>query len=123
MEIISTYTRAQAVADGLQVEATKTAQEAGIRFPVFITRTVFEAYVAVPPGVTGQDEPGRLWDILWMTRMAIKIAPPFAVRVPVVLYVRNDNRASRPVRLLAVCSATDIDDARPAITIMMPDED
>jgi hypothetical protein len=123
MEIISTYTRAQAVADGMQVEVTKTAQEAGIRFPVFLTRTVFEAYVAVPEGVTGQDEPGRLWDILWLTRMAIKIAPPFAVRVPVVLYVRNDNRASRPVRLLAVCSATDIDDARPAITIMRPDED
>jgi hypothetical protein len=123
MEIISTYSRAQAVADGMQVEVSKTAQEAGIRFPVFLTRTVYDSYVTVPPGVSGQDEPGRLWDILWMTRMAIKIAPPFAVRVPVVLYVRNDNRASRPVRLLAVCSATDIDDARPAITIMMPDED
>jgi hypothetical protein len=121
--VIYTYTRAQAVADGMQVEVSKTAQEAGIRFPVFLTRTVYDAYVTVPPGVTGQDEPGRLWDILWITRMAIKIAPPFAVRVPVVLYVRNDNRASRPVRLLAVCSATDIDDARPAITIMMPDED
>jgi hypothetical protein len=121
--IISTYTRAQAVADGMQIEVTKTAQEAGIRFPVFLTRTVFDAYVAVPEGVTGQDEAGRLWDILWMTRIAIKIAPPFAVRVPVVLYVRNDNRTSRPVRLVAVCSATDIDDARPAITIMLPDED
>jgi len=32
---------AQAVDDGAQVEVTKTAKEAGIKFPVFITRTVF----------------------------------------------------------------------------------
>ena len=40
--VIYSYTRAQAVADGVQVEVTKTAQEAGIKFPVFLTRAVFE---------------------------------------------------------------------------------
>jgi hypothetical protein len=50
-EIIYAYTRAQAVADGFQVEVTKTAQEAGIKFPVFIARTAFDAYVTVPPNV------------------------------------------------------------------------
>ena len=64
--VIYSYTRAQAVADGVQVEVTKTAQEAGIKFPVFLTRAVFDNYVAVPEGVTGQDEAGRLWDIVWM---------------------------------------------------------
>ena len=54
--VIYSYTRAQAVADGVQVEVTKTAQEAGIKFPVFLTRTVFDSFVAVPEGVTGQDE-------------------------------------------------------------------
>ena len=62
--IIYTYTRAQAIADGVQVDITTTAQEAGIRFPVFITRTAFDAYVTVPQGVSGQDEAGRLWDII-----------------------------------------------------------
>ena len=62
--IIYAYTRAQALADGVQVDVTTTAQEAGIRFPVFITRTAFDAYVTVPPNVTGQDEAGRLWDII-----------------------------------------------------------
>src|SRR5258708_1748505 len=47
--VIYSYTRAQAVADGLQVEVTKTAAEAGIRFPVFITRAVFDSFVTVPP--------------------------------------------------------------------------
>ncbi len=35
--VIYSYTRAQAVADGVQVEVTKTAQEAGIKFPMFLT--------------------------------------------------------------------------------------
>ena len=63
-EVIYSYTRSQAVADGVQVEVTKTAQEAGIRFPVFLTRAVYDAYVTVPPGVEAQDEAGRLWDII-----------------------------------------------------------
>ena len=58
--VIYSYSRAQAVADGVQVEVSKVAAEAGIRFPVFITRTVFDAFVTVPPGVTCQDEAGRL---------------------------------------------------------------
>jgi hypothetical protein len=60
--IIYAYTRKQAVEDGEQVDVSTTAAEAGIRFPVFLTRRVFDAYVAVPPNVTGQDEAGRLWD-------------------------------------------------------------
>ena len=43
-------------------------------------------------------------------------------RIPVALYVRNDNRAARLVKLIATCGALDIDDPQPAITVMMPDE-
>ncbi len=122
-EVLFRYTRSQAVADGVQVEVTKTAQEAGIRFPMFLTRAVFENYVAVPDGVSGQDEAGRLWDVVWMTRFAILRRPPGCTRIPVPLYVRNDHRAARLVKLIATCSALDIDDPQPAITVMMPDED
>ena len=62
--IVYTYTRAHAVADGFQVDVTKTALEAGIRFPVFLTRAVYDAYVTVPLSVTAQDEAGRLWDVI-----------------------------------------------------------
>ena len=121
--VIYAYTRAQAVADGVQVEVTKTAQEAGIKYPLFLTRAVFDKYVAVPPGATGQDEAGRLWDVVWMTRFAILRSRPGCDRIPVAFYVRNDNRAARLVKLIATCGALDIDDAQPAITLMMPDED
>jgi hypothetical protein len=122
-EVIYAYTRSQAVADGVQVEVTKTAQEAGIRFPVFLTRSVYDAYVTVPPGVTGQDEAGRLWDVITMTRFAILRSRPGCDRLPVALYVRNDNRRPRLVRLTATCGPLDIDDPQPAITVMLPDED
>ena len=121
--VIYSYTRKQAVADGVQVEVTKTAKEAGISFPVFLTRTVFDAYVAVPAGVECQDEAGRLWDIVWMLRFAILRSHGHTDRVPVALYVRNDNRRAKLVKLIASCGALDIDDPQPAITVMMPDED
>jgi len=122
-EVVYSYTRAQALADGVQVDVTKTAQEAGIKFPVFITRTVFDAYVAVPPQVSGQDETGRLWDIVWMLRFAIIRSRPGVDRIPVALYVRNDNRAAKLIKLIATCGPLDIDKPEPAITVMMPDED
>ena len=122
-QVIFSYTRAQAVADGFQMDVTKTAREAGIRFPVFLTRTVFDAYVAVPEGIEGQDEAGRLWDILWMLRFAIrKAAAQGLIRVSFALYVRNDNRRPKLVKLVATCGALDVDDAQTAITVMMPDE-
>jgi hypothetical protein len=122
-EVVYAYTRAQAVADGVQVEVTKTAEEASICFPVFLTRAVYHAFVTVPPDVTGQDEAGRLWDIVWMLRFAIMRSQPGSDRVPVELYVRNDNRAAELVKLVAACGPLDMDDPRPAITVMMPDED
>ena len=122
-EVIYSYTRAQAIADGVQVEVTKTAQEAGIKFPMFLTRAVFDAFVAVPDGVTGQDEAGRLWDVVRMTRFGIIRARPGSDRIPVAFYVRNDNRAARLVKLIATCGALDMDDPQPAITVMLPDED
>ena len=122
-DVIYTYTRAQAVADGFQIEVTKTAAEAGICFPVFITRGVYEQCVAVPPGVTGQDEAGRLWDVVWMLRFAIIRSQPGNSRLSFALYVRNDNRRPRLMKLLATAGAVDIDDPAPAITVMLPDDD
>ena len=123
LNIVYSYTRAQAIADGVQVEVTKTAQEAGIRFPVFITRTAFDVYVTVPPDVTGQDEAGRLWDVVWMLRFAVLKSQPGQTRLPFALYVRNDNRRPRLIKLIATCGALDFDDPTPSITVAMPDDD
>lgn len=120
---IYTYTRAQALADGFQVEVTETAREAGIRFRTFINRSVYDAYVKVPPGVRMQDEAGRLWDVLWMTANAMRKAAPNVQRIAVPLYVRNTNGAAKLITLAAMVGPLDMDNPEPAITIMLHDED
>jgi hypothetical protein len=120
-EVIASYTRAQALADGEQIEVTATAREAGITFPVFLTRAVWSEFVEVPESVTGQDESGRLWDIIWMLRTAARQTSGPLLRFQ--LYVRNDNRKPKLVSLKAECGPRDIDDPQPAITVMQPEED
>ena len=123
--VIYAYTRAQAVADGVQVEVTKTAKEAGISFPVFLTRTVFDSFVAVPEGVTGQDEAGRLWDICWMLRFAILRSRSHGDRVPVRIVCSQRqsprqageaHRAMRPARLGRPAARHHRDDAGRRLT-------
>ena len=122
-EILYAYTRKDALADGGQIDVSSVAHEAGLRFPVYLTRAVWESYVSVPEGVQAQDEKGRLWDIVWMLRCAARRTngPQMTFR----LHVRNDNRDRMPplVTLKAVCGPLDIDNPEPAITVMLPDED
>ena len=107
----------------MQYDLTKIAREAGITFPVFITATAFELFVVVPDGVEGQDEEGRRWDIVWMLRFAISRSKPGVRRLPVAFYCRNDNRSPKLHKLIGECGPVDLDDAQPAITLMLPDED
>ena len=96
------------------------AREAGIRYPVALTAAVWERCVAVPPGVVCQDEAGRLWDVVYLLRLAIGRSDGPEVRFAV--HVRNDNCEGTPpsVRLKAVCGPGD--NAEPVITVLVPDE-
>lgn len=123
-EVISAYTRRQALSDGVLVDVTETAREAGFRVPMALTRAVWAKYVAVPEGVEAQDEAGRLWDVVWMCRYGAGRAENRAASdVLFHLHVRNDNREGEPplVTLKAVCGPDD--DGRPCVTVMLPDED
>ena len=121
-EVIHAYTRADALRDGVLVDVSSTAREAGIRFPVALTRAVWERCVSIPRGVLRQDEAGRLWDVLWMLRCAIARHESGRV-VGFAVHLRNDNREGTPplVRLKAVCGPGD--QGEPVVTVMMPDED
>ena len=122
-EVIHSYTRAQAIEDGVLVDVSEVASEAGNRFPVAVTRAVWGQYVEVPPGVECQDEQGRLWDILWMLYCAIR-REGGGDRIFFEVTVRNHNgkltRKDR-VKLEAVCGPGD--DGEAVITVLLPDED
>lgn len=121
---IFTYTRAQAITDGFLIDvSSKLAREAGFRYPVALTAGVWAECVAVPEGVTGQDETGRLWDILTMLRFAIARQKGDAQRIDFALHVRNDNREGDPplVSLYALCGPGG--NGEPVITVLLPGED
>lgn len=120
-EVIHSYSRAEAIEDGVLIDVTETANEVGIGFPVSVTAAVWSNYVKVPAKVECQDEAGRLWDIVWMLRHAIKTQKNAGRQISFVVYVRNNNRAPKPVRLKALCGPGD--DMEPVITIMLSEED
>jgi hypothetical protein len=121
-ELIHRYTRAQAIADGVLVDVTEMGRDAGIRYPVAVTRAVWERCVTAPPGIECQDPQGRLWDILWLLRCAVLRGADGPV-VHFAVRVRNDSREGMPplVRLKAVCGPGN--QGEPVITIMLPEED
>ena len=68
-EVISTYTRTQAIKDGVLIDAGSMAQEAGFKWPVAVTPAAWADCVAWSEDDSDkqahQDESGRLWDVLF----------------------------------------------------------
>jgi hypothetical protein len=51
-KIVSTYSTREAVAEGFMVKVdSKASEESGIKFPVYLTRAVWDKYVEVPKGM------------------------------------------------------------------------
>ena len=121
-DLIHAYSRADALRDGVLIDVSPTAREAGIRYPVALTRAAWERCVTVPPGVACQDEAGRLWDVVWLLRWAIGRSDG-GPGVRFAVHVRSDNREGTPplVRLKAICGPGD--HGEPVVTITLPGED
>ena len=116
--VISSYSRSQAIEDGVLVDVSETAREAGITYPVALTRTVWSKYVDLPKHYKGcQDVNGRLWDVISMFRFGMSSA---SAKSSDTVYYRL-KVSGRLVTLKAVCGAGDT--AEPVITIMEPNED
>ncbi len=126
--VVFAYTRRQAIADGVLVDVTGTAREAGFRISVTLSRSVWDRLVALPEGYLGvQDEAGRLWDVLWMARY-YALRAPGENRVTMCVAVRDiaeDLRdSSRPPRRhFPVVALGPGDEGEPVITIMFPEDD
>ena len=120
-EVIDSYSRAEAIEDGVLVDVSTVAAEAGIRYPVAVTRELRDTYIVPDPRSVrlGQSESGRLWDILWMYRMAVPRSSGDTLYFR--LYFIMKERQKRLVTLKAVCGPGDTPE--PVITIMLPHED
>jgi hypothetical protein len=119
-DYISVYTRQNAIEDGTLIDVSSVGKETGIKFPLAMTRAVWERYVEIPKGVMGQDLQGRLWDIVWMLKMGIFRSRGGDI-VNFQIYVRNSAGRPKLETLKSICGPGD--NAEPVITIMLPDED
>ena len=121
-EVIFSYTRAEALADGVLVGVSELAREAGVRYPVAVTRRVWDEVVTPrdEDRPAGQSETGRLWDLLWMLRVASQAAPGNQDRLDYKMLVFRKG-LHQEVQLTAVCGPGD--NGEPVITVMIPGED
>ena len=122
-DIVFAYTHAQAIADGVLVDVSDLAKQAGFIYPVALTRRVWEDCVAWDNAteLVYQDElGGRLWDLLTVMHRTALECP-----VPVMHFsiLRIPRGGSHPVKvdLWALCGPGD--DEKAVVTVMMPDED
>lgn len=122
LEVISTYTREQAIEDGVLIDVSTTAKEAGFKYPAAVTAAVW-AEVVEPDEIArshGESESGRLWDVLWMLLVAIKQGRSNGSRTDYSLIATRDGR-QHTIELYGLCAGGD--NAEPVITIMLPNED
>jgi hypothetical protein len=117
-EVISTYSRKQAIEDGVLVDVSCLAKEAGFKYPVAITNSV-EGLIqqAISNPKYGNDYNGVLWDILWVLRLNIRKSSNVINFSLVITGVGGSNYH----QFKAVCGPGD--NLEPVITIMLPEED
>ena len=120
-EVISAYSRAQAIDDGVLVDVTQPARETGFRHPLAITRAAWERCVAMSPAAerAGCDERGRLHDLLWVLFCTIRRSHGGPEHAFDVLCVTTSVRPLR-VPLRAVVGPGD--QGEPVITVLLVGE-
>lgn len=120
-EIISTYTRAQALADGALVDVSKEAAKVGFKIPVAVTNTVWGLYNFS----TENEEHQTPFTSLWALKLAIiekgydQNELEYELKFP--SSYKEGNSSSSSISLKALLHAGD--EGEPVITIMMPYED
>jgi hypothetical protein len=125
---ISTYTRAQAIEDGVLIDAGKAAKEVGFNWPVGFTMAAWDDCVKWTQADTRaqvyQDQSGRLRDVLYLASLrARRAGKDISQAFFDVDRVARDGKAQQatPITLKLVVGPGD--DFEPVITIMDENED
>ena len=126
MPVIYSYSRAQAIEDGVLVDLTEWARETGFTVPVACTAAVWNGHIVPADELRelGQSERGRCHDVLWTLQLAIRRQQkPGADTVMFdVIFLQPPAPGKQvTVRLKSMCGPGDA--AEPVVTIMLPDED
>jgi len=124
-EVISVYTREQAIDDGVLVDVSETAREAGFKVPVAVTVELWSMITTIPKAYPGQDKKGRLWDVLYMAVLNAKRSSGSIINYKLTMHHEVENekgkRILKNLELKAVSGPGD--KGEHVITIMLPYED
>lgn len=118
-DVIWSYSRAEAVADGVLIDVSELAREAGFRYPVALTSAAWHDCVAVASTDHVHDETGRLWDVLNVLRYVVKMNPDRS-EIRFCVDVADENEHVTRVWLKCQCGFGD--DPEPVLTVMLPEE-
>lgn len=117
VEYISSYSREQAIEDGVLIDVSSIAKEAGFTVPVALTAAV---RVRLEPSERdaqlGQSIEGRLWDILMLLRAQAR-------DIDTVLFDVIIAEADEQHTLHLKAHIGPGDDTEPVVTIMFQHED
>ena len=121
-ETVFSYTREQAIKDGVLVDASASAIEFGFKVPVAITSAVWIDCVSWDNNTQAmyQDESGRLADVLWMCYLAAQKTEGNQCLFTVY---RISKGAAEPTAIKLKSIVSGGDDGEPVLTIMLPEED
>jgi len=127
-DIISTYTRAQAIEDGVLIDISSTAKEAGFEWPIAMTAGAWADCVAWSDtdsqAQVYQDQSGRLWDVIFMAFQAISLSRETGDRLLFRLYrVPRDGHSTDAELTTLKLIVGPGDSGEPVITILLANED
>ena len=127
-DVIYSYSRAQAIEDGVLIDAGSMAQEAGFKWSVALTSAAWADCVAWTDEDSQkqvhQDQSGRLWDVLCMASHAIRTRADSGDQLLYQLYrVPRDGKAMEAKLVTLKLIVGPGDQGEPVVTILLSDED
>lgn len=124
-DAVASYSRAQAIEDGVLVDVTEWGSHdkgfiGGFRLPVAMTAALWAAVAELPARVQGiEDVRGRAHDVLWMASLRVRGAAAGTDRAPFSV-IMNVKAGRRILRLLAVVGPGDA--GEPVLTLGFPED-
>jgi hypothetical protein len=120
--LIFSYTRKMAIEDGVLIDVTANAKEAGFSLHTVLTDNLFHGYVVPPTGLDGEGQScmGRLHDLLVLARVA---AGSETDSDRVGLKVGFLMRPGQLETVLVILHIGSGDQGEAVLTLMLPEDD
>lgn len=120
--IIYCYSRKQAIEDGVLIDVTSEAKQAGFKIPVAIGDNLFNQHVTPPNGLKGEGQSveGRLHDLFMMIQAAAHTHRGESRIIFDVLFLMKPGKPQK-VKVLAVIGPGD--EGEPVLTICLPEDE